>query len=766
MTNRPKITIIGGLDGAHQNDLKSAAKKRGLDASIRTITTLDLLDKKLSAELGDAVVWRSSDLDLKSERPSMEPILRNKIVVSDGLIRSPMLYLKYFQQQLLFNDPVTSKWSIPTFRFKQKAQLKKAIADGMLKLPIIVKPNAGSRGEGISLLKQLSDISDIEHINDYVFQSFIPNDGDWRVVVIGGSPVAVVLRRGAKEDGQFVNNISKGAKASEETDPEVLDVVRMISTKVASLFHLAFCGVDVIRDSETGKYYVLEVNTAPQWTGEDDGFKVLASLGVPELIIDWIIDRYNAKSGNLYESIESYYKKRINQIPTEAFHFASRLWLWSNDEWARQQLDDLQQYYIGKSPDEIEATVQKIINSAKGAKLGVNQKSSYRKEAYAKYDKLPMYNLLLYKVLFGETIYGLDVRPYVRKYISDKEFINLFIELVEDKDAVCLLSTHAINYFYLLKNYFKDKISLSSAVLVSPDEMIGLLPHYKKLEKSGKIDHKLSLKLQIYLLTHMIIGESRFYAKKIRLSQFKRVFAKLEQLIGDNYFDLSLDNKIEFLVCGQICGYESDKRSIIEQEASKSVSWAGNFLVDSFGLSNDSRTADCLRLSEHRNVLYIMSQKQFARENDGNAVNSKMKPPVIGRLARVKLHDYGIRRAIARVDSGAVCSAIDASNIHVEDDGLHFTLLNDENSLYNGVEHVVKDYTNINIRNTTSEQARYAVMLKIEVNGELHDISFTLSDRKKMLYPILLGRNFLTGRYTVDTAKQLVERRKTSKRKG
>ncbi len=763
MAKKLKVTIIGSQDGTHQNDLKNAAIARGLDASIRTINTLDLSKKGLSADLGDAVVWRSSELDLKSERPSMEPILRNKIVVSDGLIKAPMLYQKYYQQQLLFREPATSKWSIPTYRFKNKAELKQAIADKLLKLPIIVKPNAGSRGEGISLLRELSDISAIEHIRDYVFQSFIPNDGDWRIVVIGGSPIAVVLRRGAKEEGQFINNISKGAKACDETDPEVLNMVRMISTKVASLFHLAFCGVDVIRDSETGEYYVLEVNTAPQWTGEGDGFKELSKLGVPELIIDWIIDRHEVKTGNLCDSIESYYKKRIDQIPTEAFHFASRLWLWSGDDWARRQLDGLQNYYIGTTQKEIDKTIQKIIFSESGTKLGVNQKSNYRKDAYAKYDKLPSYNALLYKALFCDTLYGIDVRPNIKKYVSDKEFISLFTELVEDKEAVCLLSTHAINYFYLLKYYFKDKISLSSAVLVSPDEILGLLPYYKTLEKSGKIDRERSLKLQFYLLTHLIIGESRFYSKKVRLAPFKAVFSKLEQMISDNYFDISLDNKIEFLVCGQICGYESKKRGLIEQEAKKSVSWAGNFLVDSSSPNCGSRTVDCLRIAEHRNVLYIMSQKQFTQDNSSDAVTRKPKLPVIGRLARVKLQDYGIRRAIARVDSGAVCSTIDASNIREEADGLHFTLLNEESSLYNGVEHIIKDYKNINIRNTTSEQARYAVMLKIEVNGEIHEIPFALSDRKKMLYPILLGRNFLTGRYTVDTAKQLVEKRKVVK---
>lgn len=758
MNKKLKLTIIGGADGLHQNELKDAAIRRGLDVSIKTITALELSDKKLSSELGDAVVWRSSELDLKSERPSMEPVLRKKIVVSDGIIKYPMLYLKYYQQQMLLREPATSKWSIPTFRFKKKSDLKKAIVDKLLKMPIIVKPNAGSRGEGILLLRKISDINNIENIRNYVFQSFIPNNGDWRVIVIGGSPVAVIFRRGEKEKGQFINNISQGACAYAETDLQELKMVRAISTKVASMFHLAFCGVDIIKDSETGEYFVLEVNTAPQWTGSDEGFQAMSSLSIPDKIIDWAIERNKVKSSSLSKSVESYYKKRIDQIPTEAVHFASRLWLWSGDKWARKQLDDLQCEYIGITPAEISETIKKIVNPEQDVKLSVNQKSSYRKDAYQKYNKLPIYNALLFKVLFCDSLYNINIRPYVEEHISDKELINLFNDLVEDKDSVCLLSTHAINYFYLLKNYFKDKISLSSAVLVSPNEILGLLPHYEELVNTGKISKNRSLKLQLYLLTHLIIGESRFYSRKVALTPFKSVFSKLEKIISKNYFDIALDNKIEFLVCGQICGYESSLRGIIEQEAKQSVSWAGNFLVDTVNTHGHVRTADCLRTSEHRNVLYLMSQKKYIQDNYNDLIIQGKKLPTIGRLARVKLYDYGVRRAIARVDSGAVLSSIDASNVHVKDDGLHFTLLNEENPLYCGIEHISKDYKNINIRNTTSEQARYAVMLKIEVNGEFHEISFTLSDRKKMLYPILLGRNFLTGRYKVDTAKQLVER--------
>jgi hypothetical protein len=360
--------------------------------------------------------------------------------------------------------------------------------------------------------------------------------------------------------------------------------------------------------------------------------------------------------------------------------------------------------------------------------------------------------------VFCDSIYDLDIRPYIRKYISDKEFIDLFHDLIDDEDAIRLLSTHAINYFYLLKNYFKDKISLSSVVLVSPVELAKLLKGYRKLERKGTIDKSRSVKLQIYLLTHAIIGQSRFYARSVKLSDYTLFCKKVERLISDNFFDVSLDNKLEFLVCCQICGYETSISQIIEQETERSVSWAGNFLVDTLNSANTTKTGDCLRISEHRNILYLMSQNRFKYAAAQKVLIKKSKLPIIGRLSRIKMQDYGVRRAIARVDSGATNSSIDASKIFVSNGELHFTLFHEGYPMYSAKEFVVSDYKNVNIRNTIGEQERYAVVLKFELGGKSYESLFALADRQQMLYPILLGRDFLKGRYTVDTSKQFVEK--------
>jgi hypothetical protein len=152
-----------------------------------------------------------------------------------------------------------------------------------------------------------------------------------------------------------------------------------------------------------------------------------------------------------------------------------------------------------------------------------------------------------------------------------------------------------------------------------------------------------------------------------------------------------------------------------------------------------------------------MSQMPFVRDEKKVAFGRTPELPIIGRLARVKLQDHGVRRAIARIDSGATNSSIDASDIHIKNGELHFTLFNKNNPIYTGKEFTTRDFKNTNMRNTTSQQERYTIVLKFELGGKVYDIPFALADRSNMLYPILIGRNFLNGRYTVDTSKQFIE---------
>lgn len=134
--------------------------------------------------------------------------------------------------------------------------------------PVIMKGIQASRGDDNYLAATLSDARAV--FADYVtqdgpylvVQSFIPNDGDYRVVVMGDAVVSVIHRQAT--DGGHLNNTSKGG-AAVYSDASVLpsSVIEQ-SILLAKLLRREITGVDMIQHRETGEFYLLEINNMPQ----------------------------------------------------------------------------------------------------------------------------------------------------------------------------------------------------------------------------------------------------------------------------------------------------------------------------------------------------------------------------------------------------------------------------------------------------------------------------------------------------------------------
>jgi len=111
----------------------------------------------------------------------------------------------------------------------------------------------------------------------------------------------------------------------------------------------------------------------------------------------------------------------------------------------------------------------------------------------------------------------------------------------------------------------------------------------------------------------------------------------------------------------------------------------------------------------------------------------------------------------ARVDTGATTCAIHYEALEIEDPaddpakniGKRVRILvknpdgKEEWIKTKIVDHVV-------VRTTTDEDERYKVRLKLRWQDVEKAVLVTLSDREKMKYPLLLGRNFLRGDFLVD----------------
>lgn len=110
----------------------------------------------------------------------------------------------------------------------------------------------------------------------FVLQEFIPNEFDYRVLVMGGEIRFVLKRSRASDSGSHLNNTSAGAEGEFVPIDTLTNAQKTDALKAAELtLRSDFAGVDLLINSETGEHFVLEVNEAPAiQTGADPARKI------------------------------------------------------------------------------------------------------------------------------------------------------------------------------------------------------------------------------------------------------------------------------------------------------------------------------------------------------------------------------------------------------------------------------------------------------------------------------------------------------------
>ena len=121
--------------------------------------------------------------------------------------------------------------------------------------------------------------------------------------------------------------------------------------------------------------------------------------------------------------------------------------------------------------------------------------------------------------------------------------------------------------------------------------------------------------------------------------------------------------------------------------------------------------------------------------------------------ASTELQFLGLNDSVipARVDTGARTSAVWASDIKLDGDKLTFYLFDKSSPYYDGELVTTTNFTTRRIKSTIGHaERRYVVKLPININGRKIRASFTLANREKQEYPVLVGRNVLSGKFVVD----------------
>ena len=130
---------------------------------------------------------------------------------------------------------------------------------------------------------------------------------------------------------------------------------------------------------------------------------------------------------------------------------------------------------------------------------------------------------------------------------------------------------------------------------------------------------------------------------------------------------------------------------------------------------------------------------------------------IIGSTEYVEI--AGIKNVPAKIDTGADSSAIWASDINMEEDGtLVFSLFDKKSPLFTGKRLKTTDYKVKSIRSSHGDtQIRYRVKLPLKLSGKSFETIFTLANRSRNNYPVLIGRRTIKGEFLVDTSKTNVK---------
>jgi len=137
---------------------------------------------------------------------------------------------------------------------------------------------------------------------------------------------------------------------------------------------------------------------------------------------------------------------------------------------------------------------------------------------------------------------------------------------------------------------------------------------------------------------------------------------------------------------------------------------------------------------------------------------NKAKKYIIGSTDCVDIIDANIENVPCKIDTGASISAIHVSRIRIiEKNGTEFIafhLLDKKHPSYSAKEIRTSEFKEKRIKNSFGEaEDRYQVKLRVKVFGKIYNTSFTLTDRNKMTYPLLLGKTFLKGKFIVDVSE-------------
>jgi RimK family alpha-L-glutamate ligase len=311
-----KIAIFfGGKISQHLVLLRKAAKKLGanldlvsynkvtfdtdsgqviLRPNLQSETQINKFSEFKKADDYDVIFFRTTGKHWEEVDLILNSIKRDDVIIVDPLVRfgKPDMACKAWQMLALKEAGI----EVPKTIYGSLWYLYEVMEKGIegrkeFNFPVIVKGSGGDRGTRVfkadnleQLEKLVRDLrkTETDEGKRYMLQEFIPNNGDYRVLVLG-EKVLGVMKRSSQNINEFRNNYSAGGSVEIADLPEE---IKQLAVKAAKVCGLAVAGVDVaFRDNDFKKPVIWEVNKGPQFKG----FMKATGIDVPVEIVKFLV---------------------------------------------------------------------------------------------------------------------------------------------------------------------------------------------------------------------------------------------------------------------------------------------------------------------------------------------------------------------------------------------------------------------------------------------------------------------------------------------
>lgn len=297
----------------------------------------------------------------------------------------------------------------------------------------------------------------------------------------------------------------------------------------------------------------------------------------------------------LSNSVYRYYFSHFDELTLDKqFHFVSRLYAVCNDKQAKEKLLQLQAPLIGNNTAlQVLSTIQ---SGAMFPLLPGNAELLQARAPYIeKYPQLRDTSRLLYWSAMLSYAYQFESKEALTSLIPSDDLEDLYQDLLRDHSAVATLSTHAVNYLYVYKRFYKHESG------PDPSLFSTILSNQSHYDYSDPVQ----LRLAVYMVTHAIIADTVFYFEPVpkdHVIQHRNNLEQLETILTNRLDLLSLDTKLEFILCCKLVGRRSTLESDIINEVNSNISESGTFITSGNRMNDESTVQN----SEHRNALYLM----------------------------------------------------------------------------------------------------------------------------------------------------------------